>query len=131
MLFGPHHIVDVRHKKVVQLPSMSDFDQLTRRQPVSRDLSGFSGSDPRTAQLSVRRSLTTGAVMDLVVGVDLTMPATQQFVLKYFQNNQAPIVVLAPASAAGHLAPAVYGIIAETQMNKGRRFLAHQCGTTE
>ena len=56
MLFGPHRTVDMRHKAVVQLPSMSDFDQLTRRQPVFRDLAELSGSDPRTAKLTVRSS---------------------------------------------------------------------------
>ena len=130
MLFGPHHTADMRHKQAAQLSSMSDFDQLTRRQPVSRDLAELSGSDPRTAELSARRSLTTGAVMDFVIGVDLAMPATQQLVFRYFRNNQIPIVVLAPAPVAGHIAPAVYGRIAGTQMSKGRHILALQCGTT-
>ena len=38
--------------------------------------------------------------MAFIVGVGLTMPAIQLLVLKYFQNNQIPIVVLAPVPDA-------------------------------
>ena len=34
MLFGPHCTADMRHHKVIQLPRMSDLDQLNRRQCV-------------------------------------------------------------------------------------------------
>ena len=102
MLFGPHRIADMRHHKVIRLPSMSDFDQLTNRQPILRDVAELSGSEPRATKLAVRRVMNTGAVMDFLVEADLKLPATQQLVLNYFQSSQAPIVVLAPASPVGH-----------------------------
>ena len=100
MFFGPHRAADMRHQKVIQLPTMSDFEQLTKRQPVLRELAELSGSEPRTTKLAVRRMTNTGAVMDFGCEAYLTLPVSQQFVLKFFPNSQAPIVMIAPALVA-------------------------------
>ena len=130
MLFGPHRAADMRHHKVFQLPSLSDFNQLTNRQPVLRDIAELSGSDPRTTKLAIRRVMHTGATMDFVVETDLTRPATQQLFLRYVRNSRAtPILVLAPAPSVQRNVSALYGQIANMQLEKGCHFLIHQRGT--
>ena len=58
------------------------------------------GHEARTSQVAIRRRLKTGTNFDLVCGIDLGDPTTQQLVIKYIRDHKVLIVIMAPSCRA-------------------------------